>query len=134
MLFDWRSFLHLARKLETDHSNVGDSEADSNAAFRTAISRAYYAAFNLTKNHILSEFNPSLSGKGVHEELINYVARLNDIDPRYASIAQKLKRLKVHRVDADYKADKSNTSLCGAMRYSIQESEIIVQEIEKITS
>jgi uncharacterized protein (UPF0332 family) len=134
MSFDWRSFLDLARKLETDYPNVDDGEEDSKAAFRTAISRAYYAAFHLTRNHIVLEFAPSLSGKGMHDELINYVARLNDIDSRYTSIAQKLRRLKIHRVEADYKADKSNTSLYSAMRYTIQESERIVQEIEKIAS
>jgi uncharacterized protein (UPF0332 family) len=53
MPFDWKEYLNLAKSLQKQHGNDYSQEC----AFRSAISRAYYAAFCYARNYIRDHEN-----------------------------------------------------------------------------
>jgi uncharacterized protein (UPF0332 family) len=71
MAFDWRDFLDLAKTLIGQGSNYS-----TEAASRTAVSRAYYAAFCWARNYAESqlEFQKRRTPED-HRELREYLKR-----------------------------------------------------------
>lgn len=88
MPFDWIEYLKLAHRL-----NSFGGEADN----RSAISRAYYAAFCLSRNYALGKNIPIPSGPAAHKAVITY---FNGVS---ANISTNLSRLRKDRNYADYK-------------------------------
>lgn len=71
MTFDWTEFLKLARELQ-ERADDADLPFAPEAAKRTAVSRAYYAAFCHARNYAEKGLASSLRGQGkttVHSEL-----------------------------------------------------------------
>jgi len=97
--FDARSFLHLADRL------LNDNRYEKEARIRTAIGRAYYAAF-------LSAMK-KLQGLGcsfkdvyrLHKDVIEMLSSRN------GGLGSKLNDLLEYRVDADYKMEARVTHL-----------------------
>lgn len=104
MSFDWREFLKLAQDLG-GRNRAGYS---SEACNRTAISRAYYAAFCFTRNYAEAhlEFRPERTVKD-HSKLREYFTRLGG---KWAEIAEKLDELRKWRNKCDYEDTVSNLS------------------------
>lgn len=96
MPFDWGEFLKLACDLQ-GRSGPGYSEE---AAYRTAVSRAYYAAFCRTRDYAQANlrFRPSRTARD-HQQLIDHL-RLQ-AHP-WGDIADDLDDLRGWRNQCDY--------------------------------
>lgn len=94
MAFDWNEFLELAKNL-SNRSGMGYS---TEAANRTAVSRAYYAAFCQLRGYAESRLGFQRSGTAQdHKRLRKYLKKAKR--PRWAS---RLNRLREWRNDCDY--------------------------------
>ncbi|MDX2190147.1 MAG: hypothetical protein SFY32_09800 [Bacteroidota bacterium] len=91
MAFDWTSYLDLAEELMESH--------DNQAKLRTAISRAYYAAFVTCK--IKANLPSSISIGESHKKVIDFYKENNDV-PIFQTIGTCLLNLRKIRNDADY--------------------------------
>jgi hypothetical protein len=96
MPFDWQEFLHLAERL---------LQCDSEAAFRSAISRAYYSVFNAAferaqKNNCL-KFDPA-NKTGMHVRC--WALYRKGPDQSCINVGIEGDRLREARVRADYKS------------------------------
>lgn len=109
MTFDWRDYLKLARRL-------AESAADD-AAKRAAISRAYYAAYNMTRLylHIMAK------GEGSHR--IVWEAADRDSREKVKLAGKKGWKLKERRELADYEPRMSD------LNYRLTESLDLAQQI-----
>ncbi len=102
-MFDWGAYHLLARDLLSQ----ADRSQQKEAALRSAVSRAYYAAFHATEDYLKgTKKYPSMQEnsaitEGSHNRIINTF--INDTDhPAWEKIGKKLKRLKLARTWADY--------------------------------
>lgn len=94
--FDWSDYMKLARELwrQSARSPIKD------AKLRTAISRAYYAAYISARNHLQDKDKVSIPYQDAHQYVINYF--LNSSDGTYREIGWRLKRLRRLRNKGDY--------------------------------
>jgi len=93
MSFSWKDYLTLAERLV----NHPDSTVDE-ASFRTATSRAYYAAFGESKDYAVRKLGFVAKGWSKDHQLLRTAfegAGMNDV-------AQSLGRLREWRNDCDY--------------------------------
>ncbi|MCX7707647.1 MAG: hypothetical protein N2204_06545 [Anaerolineae bacterium] len=97
MSFNWADYLTLAEALMNDPRTPGPEEA----SLRTAISRAYYAAYRSALNLALSrgEITPVGSASD-HVLVINHFRNANDRVKQ--KIGANLSRLRSNRNQADY--------------------------------
>jgi hypothetical protein len=98
MSFDWSEYLNLARNLAGQTTTPPNQEA----ALRSAISRAYYAAFCTARNHVRDRENVQsipLDGRA-HQDVPNAFLQSRKLARR--SVGTDLKRLRTDRVQADY--------------------------------
>lgn len=96
MSFDGSEFLLLAQELAGKKKGVSTEEA----RLRSAISRAYYAAFLEARRFLRKRGTPGIFGRQAHDNVIN--ALLNDADPNYQSAGADLDVLRTLRRQADY--------------------------------
>ena len=100
MSFNWTEYYTLAKELI--HS-PGLSASDE-AKYRTAISRAYYAALGLARKYLINEGytvpKTAESHYTVKRDFIQVSKNLKD--RRYAVVGQKLGILRDERAKADY--------------------------------
>ena len=90
--FDWSKYLELAAELAKDDTDE--------AKLRTAISRAYYAAFHAAREDAMRRLQQKAPRFQTHRWTINFYAKSNRRIDR--KIGRKLKRLKKSREMADY--------------------------------
>src|ERR1700740_1470503 len=103
MAFDWKEYLRLANHL---------AEQQDEAAMRSAVSRAYYCAYNLAMLRAQANSYRSPSDTGSHDALWHLShpnAEKHKVDEckQLASIGTRLKR---RRVQADYRRDFNRLS------------------------
>jgi ribosomal protein S9 len=112
MPFDWREYLNLAQSLQ-GHSGGSFSQE---AAFRCAVSRAYFAAFCHARNFARDRqsFKPSYKADD-HYLLKQYFRKTGRTE-----IARKLDCLREWRNNCDYDDDVSNINrmLNDAIKHS----------------
>ena len=97
MSFDWLAFLSFAKALYSDPNSPGPSEA----ALRSAASRAYYSAFHSALNMAKSEgFAPTYSGQD-HSNIQAHFRNYNSLNQIHRKIALELGRLYDLRRQAD---------------------------------
>ena len=118
-MFDWAKYLGLAEEL----AGRGDE-----AALRSAISRAYYAAFGVTASH--------LRGRGVVVPVFKthafaWRAFTNNRDPLHVEIGLQLDRLRQWREAADYDANYVGT-LHEDARAAIGGARLVLDAIERL--
>ena len=90
--FRWCDFLELAERLCKDrHASL------SEARHRTAVSRAYYAAFNICKDRAIIRGWQSRGQAVDHKDLKDWLAKHNN-----RLLARKLDQLRISRNSADY--------------------------------
>jgi uncharacterized protein (UPF0332 family) len=95
MSFDWTDFLPLADALTTV-----DWDVNREASLRTAISRAYYAAFGMARQRARSDRLVTRRSAAEHGEVAAfYAARFGE---RGEQVAATLGRLRNRRNAADY--------------------------------
>jgi uncharacterized protein (UPF0332 family) len=101
MSFDWKEYESFARLLAG--KDVPDSQLTKDARLRTAISRAYYASFNLAcefiEDYLQLKFKDTKS-KSIHAKVIYEFS--SDTDRDWKDIGADLGRLRDLRVNADY--------------------------------
>lgn len=95
MEFDWREYLTLAKFLKNTN------EIDREAALRSAVSRAYYAAFCHARNYAQYRDNFTPTGFGQDHALV----RNHFKNRRIRSIHTHLTRLIQWRESCDYTND-----------------------------
>ncbi|MHA1278053.1 MAG: hypothetical protein ACTSQ8_12760 [Candidatus Helarchaeota archaeon] len=93
MSFDWKNFVRLAEDL----MNHPDE-----ASLRSAISRAYYGAFCISRNKMGFK---SYRGSDVHKEVIKHYQHSRDSREKF--VGNTLDKLRRDRNDADYNEDKT---------------------------
>lgn len=111
MIFDWSDYLHLAEDL-AGRAVVPPSQE---AKLRSAISRAYYAAFCKARNFLRDKKGDTRipSGGEAHRYVRNRFKTSGD--KSYKSIGANLNRLRLDRGKADYDDTISNpNSLASA--------------------
>jgi len=98
MSFEWIGFLKLAEGLYCTPDSPGPQEA----AFRSAVSRAYYAALHCAADFAYREgFRPS-EFKSIHEQTPTYFRDCKPQNKTRQQIATQLNRLRGRRVKAGY--------------------------------
>ena len=94
---DWNNYLILADELA--------KRTDSEAAMRSAISRAYYAGFHAVRDYLVNNHGFSVShGAGSHVSIINGLKQVTSVNPlkSYRNLHRELLGLKTNRETADY--------------------------------
>jgi len=97
MSFNWVDFLALADTLVRDPSSPGPEEA----SLRSAISRAYYAAFCSARNFARDSENLALEHTARDHQLVRYHFQ-GASDRTHRKIGLNLNRLRNNRNKADY--------------------------------
>jgi uncharacterized protein (UPF0332 family) len=98
MSFDWSEFLPVADALA-----AADWDVDREASLRTAISRAYYAAFGVARRGVRALRSKTRLSAAEHGEVAAfYAARYGE---RGEQVAATLGRLRKRRNSADYDDD-----------------------------
>lgn len=95
MAFSWEEFLEIARYLSEFNNGQGFS---NEAAYRTGISRAYYAVYCYANDYAVNKLGYKPSGKNQHRELIEF---LKGIDS-HKEASSHLLSLRRYRVQCDY--------------------------------
>jgi len=122
MTFDRTEFLRLARDLQQRADAVGLPFAPE-AAKRTAVSRAYYAAFCHARNYAERSLGFQRSGSGQdHASLRTYFRQQND--EVLEEIAAHLDEVRTWRNQCDY--DDEVEELDAIVRSAIQNAEFII--------
>jgi uncharacterized protein (UPF0332 family) len=117
--FDWREYLELAKAL----ADMKGVESFQEAAQRSAVSRAYFAAFCWARNYTETEggFKPSRDA-AVHKELRSYLENQGRSD-----IASALNRLRMWRNICDYEDEVSE--LDKLVSASLSEAKKIIENM-----
>lgn len=102
-----------------------DSHYEKEGRIRTAIGRAYYAAFLLAMKKLQERGHSFLDVHRLHKDVIDRMMKY-----KYHSIGSKLNTLLEHRVDADYKMNARITSTLGEA--CVRLAEVLIGEIERI--
>jgi len=116
-VFDWHEFLALADELA---ARSGDE-----AAVRTAISRAYYAAFHAGRAYLDRVNIPAELGGRAHWQLRQV------LQPQDPAISETLARLHDWRKEADYD-DSCSFNVNRQASIAIDLARVTIQEIESI--
>jgi uncharacterized protein (UPF0332 family) len=126
MAFNWKDFLTFAESIKAAPDKPGPQEA----ALRSAVSRAYYAAFQAALEFGASEkFSPQWSGED-HFGIRKYFQQYSPKSDIRRKIALELQRLYDNRRKADYiKAIANSTSLAD---WSIKSSQVIFLNLEQL--
>jgi uncharacterized protein (UPF0332 family) len=122
MNFDWEKYLKLAHYLVYQVGNPDLSEA----AHRSASSRAYYAVFHFVK---AVAFNNGLTippkNKHIrHADLIEFYQSNNDLE--FKNIGIKLERLWKNRKECDYEDQVTNQSYQQLTHESIRYASYVI--------
>ncbi len=115
---DWKDFHDQAIRL-----SISPIESDQ----RSAISRAYYALYNLSKERfLLYDGIIGHQDQGSHSSLWNSIRGDNDENWRFVGLMGS--RLKIHRVSADYyKAFRGNLNTVTGQ--AIRQSQACIQRL-----
>jgi len=96
MSFNWSEYLGLAQQL----AGKALISATQESRLRSAISRAYYAAFIQARNYLRDQDGLAIPTHNTHEYVINQFTNSSDRDRQ--EIGSSLKRLRIGRNQADY--------------------------------
>jgi len=97
MSFDWTQFLFLAQELTKSAASSSSQEA----MLRSAISRAYYAAFCNARNFLRNHRNEVIPSTAEAHRIVKDIFG-RSTDQEELAIAEDLDRLRIDRNKADY--------------------------------
>lgn len=126
MSFDWIGYLQLAEELVDQAVDATGQEAK----LRTAISRAYYAAFGKARDYLRQKGASSEPPAGIH----SYVQRQFRANKYKVSqqIAWNLNQLQIRREKADYEPQVIN--LIAETRFSLTLAQRIISDLNQLTA
>jgi len=118
--FDWREYLELAKAL----AGMQTAGYSQEAAERSAVSRAYYAAFGCARNYAQNAlgFTPQ-AGSEDHRRLREHFRQQGLL-----RLASDLNRLRARRNACDY--ERQVAQLSNYVRVGIQLASTIIQECQ----
>lgn len=126
MAFNWKDFLTFAENIKAAPSSLGPEEA----ALRSAVSRAYYAAFHAALEFGESEkFSSQGSGED-HFGIRRYFQQYTPKSDLRRKIALELQRLYDNRRKADYAKSILNPS--SLVDWSIKSSQVVFYNLEQL--
>lgn len=96
MSFNWSEYLALAQQL----AGKAQISATQESRLRSAISRAYYAAFIQARNYLRDTMGLSIPRQNTHQYVSDQFQ--NSSDPIHQQIGGSLARLRYRRTKADY--------------------------------
>lgn len=114
-----REFTNLAARLA-----AGVTPAES----RTAISRAYYAVFNVGAEALRGMGFTTGKGAAAHGEIQKCLG--NSGDPAIATVASKLNDLHASRNRADYQLDRTDVEKSVNARAAVMRAEEMIQTLD----
>jgi hypothetical protein len=115
MAFDWKTLLDLARQMEHDAASAKSAEAH----YRSAVSRAYFAAFCHARNYAES----FLKYQAKQDERDHGSLRAHLKGKRRQGDADRLERLRQWRNEADYLNDLPWTDHQAVAANAVAEAE-----------
>ena len=134
MSFDWNDFLLLAKNLNGESFTHDISVAK----YRTAISRSYYAAFNICKSYIVDFFGVDLESEKIRNIRAYYKVKDHGLIPKLmltsnnkeiCKKATRLDTLRGRRKDADYNSERIE-NITRKTKDTIEEAEKIIAAME----
>lgn len=125
MTFEWSEYLNLAREL----AGKATAPANQEAKLRTAIGRAYYAAFIKARNHLRDREGLSIPKTG---EAHRYVQQQFFVSPDRTrqKIAENLRYLRSYLRKVDY--DDIVPGLSGIVSIAISISEKVISDLSSL--
>jgi uncharacterized protein (UPF0332 family) len=125
MSFDWSEYLDLAQELAGQATGPSSQEAK----LRSAISRAYYAAFCSARNHLRDKERHTIpSGGEAHQYVQNQFKKGGDKVRK--KVGENLNRLHIHRKKADY--EDRVTKLPATTEYALKVAQRIVSNLRRV--
>ena len=121
--FQWNDFLALARRLARRKT--------SEAHQRTAISRAYYAAFHAASSFVRAKALVPPTERLTHDKVWNLLA--TDPDPDRVDVGRRGDLLKRLRVNADYRTPLPDKNLAERVADALTEARRLVEAISRLT-
>jgi len=97
MSFDWSEYLNLAKELAKQSS----SPASEEAKLRSAISRAYYAAFCKARNYLRDVKGIQMTGSAQDHQIVAKLFKACS-DRNWNKVGVNLERLRIDRNKVDY--------------------------------
>jgi uncharacterized protein (UPF0332 family) len=128
MSFDWSKFLELAKYLANNSENLSNEEA----CFRSAVSRAYYAAFCITRKYIQKTDGKEIRGGDAHKKVREHLQKSgNKIKKK---VANQLEAIHFNRKKADYD-DKIDRETPRSLAFkTLKFAETIMNEIKELSN
>lgn len=129
MSFNWSEYLGLAQQL----AGKAQISATQESRLRSAISRAYYAAFILARNYLRDRSGLTIPRQEGHKYVIDQFK--NAPNPTSKKIGESLKRLRFNRNKADY--DDSVVNLPTITKRTLKlanETISYIQSLESVSS
>jgi hypothetical protein len=131
MAFEWRDFLEIARFLEAQA--VGRS-IPPEAAYRTALGRAYYAAYGHAHQYASAWLGFRGKTKAEEKSQEHGALRAHLKSRRRNLVAEKLDSLRTSRNRCDYDDDVADLDLPALVRLALQAAEYVIQALPPPTS
>ncbi len=117
MPFDWKQYLNLADEL---------SHRSDEAALRSAVSRAYYAAFGAARNYLRRKGEHIPDNEQTHKVVWESFQQRGKT---YAAVYQNGNRLKNRRRQADYEDEIKN--LAGLAPEALRDAKNVFHWLDK---
>ncbi len=129
MSFDWIEYFYFAKEFSSNPGPACSQEAD----YRTAITRAYYAAFIKARDFIEKKDGGLVDfGKGTHENVIKQFERSSDTNLN--TIAIYLRQIRYYRVSADYYStfNGKGKTMLQALDFTVDTAEDIIETLKTL--
>lgn len=125
MAFDWLQFLELAKEL---------AARDDEASARSAISRAYYAAYHWARDYVVQELAVTVPKAEAHQAVWDALMRQGRKRAEYAAGAGG-KRARVLRNQADYEARMpGGQTPKETAQVAVKAAEAIIRNLDSLRS
>jgi hypothetical protein len=125
--FDWAEYLSLAESL--GGVTISGPPISAEAQQRSCVSRAYYAAFLLARNHLRDVDRLSVPQSGAAHGFVVMTFQ-NHADPRRARIGTRLRRLRDYRNRCDY--DDVVVNLVNLAALSVVQARQIIADLARL--
>ena len=125
MSFNWADYLAVARHLVTQ----SDSSDYAEASLRSAISRAYYAALNTTRELLRDQWGIEIPETAeIHQFIPQWF--MDEEDPDRQEIGALLDRLRDRRRKADY--DDEIPKVSSLANRSLADAQLVIDYISTL--
>ena len=133
MGYDWKHYLKFSEMLFRAPISCGDGAVPV-TSYRVILSRVYYAAFHVAQDFLIAHKLPVPEFGAEHEKIIQAYKQMVKKDTAFQTeckkIGEKLRRLKIARVDADYETEYSPTN--AFVQVQIKDSQNVVASLAQL--